>query len=156
MVIRGKENLTSYQTTPTVIRYFCKTCSNRVYGVKLDDEGNEQQYVRLHAIIIVPVYCESGCIDVLSCAHGHYSDATLVAHVQVLPVGIFGRKPGSLEELAPKADIFYKFRRGSSVLISANRLEGPCNPVRCLTPNLPVRTGPLTCMTTSQNGAQSL
>lgn len=45
-VITGKENLFSYKVTPSVVRYFCKTCANRVYGARLDDDGNEQTLVR--------------------------------------------------------------------------------------------------------------
>ena len=50
VVITGKENLTGYKATPAVIRYFCKTCCNRVYGARLDDDGNEQMLVRDGAI----------------------------------------------------------------------------------------------------------
>ena len=44
--IKGKENLFSYKVTPAIIRYFCKTCANRLYGAKLDEDGNEQVLVR--------------------------------------------------------------------------------------------------------------
>ena len=57
VVITGKENLFGYKTTPSVIRYFCKTCANRVYGAKLDDDGNEKQMVRLHLMAFVSAPC---------------------------------------------------------------------------------------------------
>ena len=156
MVITGKENLTSYQTTPTVIRYFCKTCSNRVYGVKLDDDGNEQQYVRLHPIEVllcaVRLAAVARSIVHMDAARGrgfwrHMCRFCLLASLG----GSRGRLRSSLRRQTSSTS------SGEALLFrSAHNAGRACATLTVADPEPPVCAGPRTCMTTSRSGAHDL